>query len=167
MRRRSALASALIVLVGGVAAACGGDVDKSEAATTATAPATAPAATSGGGAAAATTPAATVQQLKTDLAAVVVSMRDDPYGYEPARMAALNERLQSVSAGIAALEAHADEPGTPSGSAIFYLRGVEDELNQYVADGEAGDEMAMQLTVFRYLWALNRLPASLSTLYGA
>lgn len=164
MRRASAIASALVVLVGGVAATGSGDVDITGAATAATTAATSTAPAGGAGEATAT---ATVQKLKVDLAAVVVDMREEPYGHGQARIAALNERLQSISAGIAALEAHADASDAPSASAIFYLRGVEDELSQYVADGEAGDEMAMQLTVFRYLWALNRLPDSLSDLYGA
>ena len=153
------------MLVGGVAAACGGDVDKSEATTTAAATSTAPAAPVAGGGEG--TAAAAVQQLNSDLAAVVVAMRDEPYGHGQARMAAINERLQSISGGIAALEAGADAPDAVSASAIFYLRGVEDQLSQYVAAGEEGDEEAMQMAVFRYLWALNRLPDSLSDLYGA
>lgn len=172
MRRPIAIASALVVLVAGVAAGCGGDDDDAEATTgtaatavtaTASAPTTTPTAPAG-------TASATeaVQQLKVDLAWVVADMRKQPFARGEVRLAALDERLQAISAGIASLdEANADAPGVPSASAMASLHEAEAHLRQYIEDGRAGDEIAMQLQVYRYLWTLNQLPDSLSTLYGA
>lgn len=167
MRRPIAIASALVVLVGGVAAGCGGDDDDTGATTAATTTAGAASTTTAGGAGEATA-AAAVPQLKVDLAAVVVDMRKRPVARSEARLAALDERLQSISAGIAALEeANPDAPGLPSTSAMAGLREAENHLRQYIAHGRAGEEIDMQLEIYRYLWTLNQLPDSLSTLYGA
>ncbi|WP_217914822.1 hypothetical protein [Miltoncostaea marina] len=166
MRRPTVIAAALVALAGGVAAGCGGDDGASEAASAATTTAAASSTTAGGPAGGAAAGAA-VRDLKADLAAVVADMRARPFGRGEARLAALDERLAAISAGIAALEADAGAPGAPDASVIANLREAEGHLRRYIAQGRAGEEIAMQLSVYRYLWALNRLPASLSDLYGA
>lgn len=89
------------------------------------------------------------------------AMRRNPYGTDSARLATLAERAHAVGGQIASLEGAAGAGGGPAPATVRILRDAEGHLREYLSHGAAGDEIAPQKDVWRYLWSLNSLPEEL------